>query len=341
MTKSTTPPAVIRWLYVCCGMIFVMALLGAITRLTESGLSITQWDPISGALPPLNDTAWQKAFADYKTIPQYQIFNHGMSLDEFKNIFFWEWFHRLWGRLIGFVLAVPLIYFNVTRQIPKRLFYKLCAIFALGGLQGFIGWFMVQSGLEVRTSVSPYRLALHLGFALLLYALLLWTALGLRSRIPKVKIPQTLMLFGWVTLGFLSTTIIWGAFVAGLRAGGVYNTWPLMDGAFLPSAATSLNPLWLNFFENTALVQFIHRWIGPTTLLMILSLAGRLWAWASQTNRRWLHALAGMAVVQVCLGMATLLTHVEIVIAVVHQAGAITLLTLLLITLHRYAATKR
>lgn len=334
-TKSVTV-----WLYICCAMIFVMALVGAITRLTESGLSITHWEPIRGALPPLNDAEWQKAFADYQTIPQYQIFNRGMSLDEFKNIYFWEWIHRLWGRLIGLVFFLPLLVFYISRKIGHRFFIKLVAIFALGGLQGFIGWFMVQSGLEVRTTVSHYRLALHLGFALLLYALILWTALSnTESENKTIKSESSLLWHGWAALGLLAATIVWGAFVAGMRAGLAYNTWPLMNGSIVPSEAFNMEPAWTNAVANTALVQFIHRWLGPTTMIAVLAFVGRSWKKASVKQKKWLKALGSMAIVQVALGISTLLSHIQIVVAVVHQAGAILLLTLMLINLHYFYET--
>jgi heme a synthase len=374
MNRKTDP--VTLWLFLCCGMIFVMALLGAVTRLTESGLSITSWAPLLGALPPMSAEAWNKAFADYQTIPQYQIFNRGMSLDEFKHIYFWEWFHRLWGRLIGLVFALPLIYFFVAKKISRAFFLKLAGIFALGGLQGFIGWFMVMSGLEVRTTVSPYRLALHLGFALLLYALLLWVGLkrNREGKTPQYVVPDArsairnparpprrrgermslcradarpldsrfrgndvvIVWHGWAALGLLAITILWGALTAGLRAGGAYNAWPLMDGAILPGAAWSLQPAWLNFFENTALVQFTHRWLGPATFLMILAWVARGWRGADEMRKRWLLALAVMSAIQVGLGLGTLLSRVQIIIAVTHQAGAILLLTLMLINLQSF-----
>lgn len=307
-----------------------MAVLGAITRLTESGLSITEWKPLVGALPPLHDTEWAKAFADYQQIPQFKLLKSGMTLAEFKQIFFWEWIHRLWGRLIGFVFAVPFIYFLISKKIDRHLGLKLAAVFALGALQGFIGWFMVQSGLEVRTSVSPYRLALHLGFALLLYSLLLWIALDL-LQIQRIKLPRKIVQQGWVALVLLVITIIWGAFVAGLHAGEAYNTWPLMEGEIFPSAALTLQPKWLNIFENLAFVQFIHRWLGPTTMLVIL-----VWVWRSAhhtTDKKWFYALGIMAFAQVALGISTLLTHANIVLATLHQVGAIILLTLLLVNL--------
>ncbi len=336
MIKRSTDPVTL-WLYTCCGMIFVMALIGAITRLTESGLSITNWEPITGALPPLSAEAWQKAFTDYQAIPQYQIFNRGMSLEDFKYIFFWEWFHRLWGRIIGLVFALPLFYFYATKTISRSYFLKLCLIFALGGLQGFIGWFMVQSGLEVRTSVSPYRLALHLGFALLLYSLLLWVALNRKQNTSAAK---KLTVHGWTALAFLATTIVWGALLAGMRAGLAYNTWPMMDGTALPDGAWNLQPAWLNIFGNMAMVQFVHRWLGPTTFVLIVSWVFRRWQSADAGQKKWLYALGAMAFTQVVLGISTLLSHVNIVIAVTHQAGAIILLTLMLVNLQAAASNR-
>jgi heme a synthase len=322
-------------------MIFFMALLGAVTRLTGSGLSITDWDPIMGALPPLSDAAWDKAFAAYQHIPQYQVFNHGMTLDEFKGIYFWEYLHRLWGRLIGFAFGIPLVIFFLQKKIDRILFIRLAAIFGLGALQGFIGWFMVQSGLEVRTSVSPYRLALHLGFALLIYAIILWTAL---DRIEDKRAPVTwcMVRHGWTALGFLIVTMTWGAFTAGLHAGEAYNTWPLMEGEVLPSAAFTLLPKWINAFENLAFVQFIHRWLGPLTMLVVLAWVFRAWRDADKKRKRMIFALGAMALLQVGLGLATLLSRTEITLAVLHQAGAILLLTLLLINLHMIqCATQR
>ncbi|MDX2028136.1 MAG: COX15/CtaA family protein [Alphaproteobacteria bacterium] len=326
------------WLFACCGMVFAMALLGAITRLTESGLSITDWNPVMGALPPLGEAAWNKAFSAYQAIPQYQILNRGMTLEEFKGIYFWEWLHRLWGRLTGVVFALPFLWFLAQRRIDRTTGLKLAGILALGGLQGFIGWFMVQSGLELRTSVSPYRLALHLGFAVLLYALMLWMALG-RADMMEVKASKNIQRFGWLVLGLLGLTMIWGALVAGLRAGEAYNTWPLMEGEFLPAAAWALQPKWLNFFENLALVQFIHRWLGPLTVLGILAWTARLWRKAGRDEKFWIYALGSMAILQTALGLATLLTHVDIVLAVAHQAGALMLLSLMLVNLRMISGT--
>jgi cytochrome c oxidase assembly protein subunit 15 len=315
-------------------MVFVMALLGAITRLTESGLSITEWNPLMGALPPLSDEAWNKSFTDYQRIPQYKVLHRGMGLDEFKDLYFWEWLHRFWGRFIGLVFALPFVWFLVKKQLDRKLALRLAVIFALGGLQGFIGWFMVKSGLEVRTSVSPYRLALHLGFALLIYALMFWAALGLLD-LHRFRISKNHARDGWVALAFLVTTMVWGVFVAGLHAGEAYNTWPLMDGNIVPTAAFTLRPKMLNIFENLALVQFIHRWLGPTTLIVILAWVYRCARVLKDPDRRWFYALGGVALAQVLLGIATLLTHANITIATLHQAGAIMLLPLLLFNLSR------
>ncbi len=312
-------------------MIFVMALLGAITRLTESGLSITIWEPVLGAMPPLNGADWNKAFAAYRQIPQYQVLHSGMTLQEFKGIYFWEWLHRLWGRLIGIAFAAPFLFFLLRGKIDKPFGLRLAGILALGGLQGFIGWFMVESGLAVRTSVSPYRLALHLGFALLIYSLLLWTALDALT-LRQNKTTPSIQRHAWIALALLALTMLWGAFTAGLHAGEAYNSWPLMDGELLPSAAFTILPKWKNLFENLALVQFVHRWLAPITALVILA-----WAWRLRgaADKGWVHALGAMTLVQIALGLSTLLTHAEIMLATLHQAGAIALLTLVLVNLRK------
>ncbi len=320
--------AIRRWLFICCAMIFAMAVIGAITRLTESGLSIVEWAPITGTLPPLNESEWEQAFTAYQQIPQYKLLNAGMSLAEFKTIYFWEWLHRLWGRLIGLVYALPFFWFLARRQIPHAYQSKLWLGLLLGALQGAVGWYMVSSGLSKLVYVSHYRLALHLSLALVIYSYLLWLAFSLRPVGDTIAARSHSRRHGWLALACVALTIIWGAFVAGLKAGWVYNTFPLMDGAFLPDAAWTLEPAWQNFFANTALVQFTHRALGMATGLVI-----GLWCWllwrrgkASQIT----FALAGMVALQIALGIATLLSQVHIVLGTLHQAGAIVLLTLLL-----------
>jgi cytochrome c oxidase assembly protein subunit 15 len=335
--KSHPAKPITYWLLLCCGMVFMMALLGAITRLTESGLSITDWNPVMGAVPPLTEADWNKAFDSYRHIPQYQILHGSMTLGEFKHIYFWEWLHRLWGRLIGLAFAVPFIWFLARGRIGRALGMRLAVIFSLGALQGFIGWFMVQSGLAVRTSVSPYRLALHLGFALVIYAVMLWTALDLlgMKKPPVGAGIARLRKQGWYVLGLLAVTMLWGALTAGLHAGEAYNTWPLMEGEIVPQAAFTLLPKWINIFENLALVQFIHRWLGPATMITILAWVTRGVRTLKNSDKRWFYGLGAMAIVQAALGLAALLTQANIVLATLHQAGAITLLSLLLVNLWR------
>lgn len=336
MTATTSAvAAVYRWLLLCCAMIFAMAVIGAITRLTESGLSIVEWAPLTGAVPPLNVAEWDKAFAAYQQIPQYKLLKSGMTLAEFKSIYFWEWLHRLWGRLIGLAYALPFFWFLARRKIPAGYQGKLWLGLLLGGLQGAVGWFMVASGLSQLVYVSHYRLALHLCLALLIYAYLLWLALGLK---PSPNPRHCSRRQGWLALACLALTIVWGAFVAGLKAGWVYNTFPLMDGALMPDAAWTLEPLWLNFFANTALVQFSHRLLSMTTGLVIWAWCWRLWQ--RKAAGRGTLALALMVGLQISLGIATLLSQVNIVLGTLHQAGAILLLTLLLLQIHTLKPVK-
>lgn len=332
---------VAAWLLTCAAMVFAMAIIGAITRLTESGLSITEWKPITGAIPPLTEAQWLVEFEKYRQIPEYQIINKGMSLDEFKFIFFWEWFHRLWGRLIGLVFFVPFVWFWATGRLSKPLVPKLLGIFALGGLQGFIGWFMVQSGLSVRTDVSHYRLALHLGMALVLYGMLLWVALGLLDPRPlahKAANAVSLRRHGKAALALVAVTVVWGAFVAGLDAGFAYNTWPLMNGSFAPPEMWTLTPLWKNLVENTAAVQFTHRWLAILTAGVVLAYAWRIGQQADLDSRTKAVALGLSAgvLLQVLLGIATLLAAVPVALGAAHQGGAIVVITLLVWTLHEF-----
>ena len=264
-----TPSALARpialWLWCVAGLVFAMVLVGGATRLTQSGLSIVEWRPITGAVPPLSQEDWQAEFAKYKTIPQYERLNRGMSLDEFKAIYWWEWGHRLLGRLIGVVFAVPFLWFLWRRAIDQRLAAALAGIFVLGGVQGAVGWWMVSSGLTERVSVSQYRLAFHLTLASLIYAALVAVADGAWPRAPEpagiVRAPQRLRLTAVALLGLVIGQIFLGALVAGLHAGLIYGTWPLIDGAIVPPAASLLfeQPPWRNFFENTLTVQFDHR----------------------------------------------------------------------------------
>lgn len=338
-SEKLRPRLVSNWLFLCAFMVFAMAVIGATTRLTESGLSITEWKPVMGAMPPASDADWVKEFTLYKKTPEYQQKNKGMTLLEFKKIYFWEWFHRLWGRLIGIVYFLPFLLFWLNAWIPRRYGWRLFGLFLLGGAQGLIGWFMVQSGLIDRPNVSHYRLALHLFCALLLYGFLIWLALSVRlekARTVYLNHPNstwTLKLHALVTLLILSCTIVWGAFVAGLDAGLIYNEFPTMGvGRLTPYEMWHMTPAWLNLFENHASVQFIHRWLAVISVLMILALSTH--AMLLDIRSRVFPVLAVMALLQAGLGVLTLLSGVNIYAAVLHQAGALILLGLLITALH-------
>jgi len=320
-SDNNASSAIIAWLSFTAFMVFAMAVIGAITRLTESGLSMVEWNPIIGALPPVSETEWQRVFDLYKEIPQYQQVNSWMELSDFKRIFFWEWLHRLWGRLIGLVYALPLLWFWVKGQMPEGYKPRLLFILVLGAAQGLMGWYMVMSGLSERIDVSHYRLAAHLSLAVLIYGFLLWTIFDLRNGRARWSMENfCLKLHGLTALFFLSLTIIWGAFVAGTNGGLVYNTWPLMGGELVPVEVKSLSSL----HETPAAIQFVHRWIAILAGLFTLTFAWRVKA----------GALAGMTFIQVGLGISTLLLGVPILLAAAHQAGALVLLGLLLFNLH-------
>lgn len=323
-------------------MIFLMVVLGGITRLTQSGLSITEWQPLSGVIPPLTHAQWLAEFDRYKAIPQYRAIPDGMTLAQFKWIFFWEYLHRLWGRLIGFVFAAPLFYFAARRRLSKRLALPLIGILLLGGAQGALGWYMVESGLVHRLSVSQYRLTAHLALALALYAAILWTALGLpaRSEIAGGAARGPAPGPGWrraaeAILVLVALTIAAGGFTAGLHAGLVYNTFPLMDGRLVPAGYARLHPFYLNWFANVAAVQFDHRVLAMTTLTSVVCLwAAGLRARLPSAARRALWALFAVVLAQASLGVSTLILVVPVPLAVAHQAGAVLLLTAAILFRH-------
>jgi heme a synthase len=333
------------WLLACCAMIFVMVVLGGITRLTESGLAITEWQPVTGVLPPLNEAQWADEFDKYKAIPQYHALHNDMTLVEFKTIFFWEYVHRLWGRLIGVVFALPFCYFLLRGRISRAVAPRLAGLFLLGALQGALGWYMVESGLAERVEVSQYRLAAHLLAAALIYAALLWVALDLlRPHPPAERDPRQAVLSRGIgaVLGLVLLTLVAGAFVAGLRAGAIYNTFPLMGARLAPGEYWQLAPAWRNWFENAAAVQFDHRLLAETTWLVVAA----LWFYGLRLTlvppaRLALHALFAVATLQAGLGIATLLLVVPLPLAVTHQAGAMLLLTSAVAALHVLRAPQR
>lgn len=317
------------WLFAVAGLIAVMVVVGGLTRLTESGLSIVSWKPIHGALPPLSDADWAQEFDAYKQIPQYQQLNKGMSLDQFKAIFWWEWSHRNLGRLIGFAFFIPFVVFLARGMVERALIPRLLVLFALGGLQGALGWFMVASGLTERVSVSQYRLVAHLGLALVIYGAIVWTALPLWRGVWPMKIsPHVLFRASLAVLGLIFFQILLGGFVAGLDAGLTYNTWPLMDGQVVPDGAYAYAPFWLAPFEDVTTVQFNHRVVAYLLAAAVIALwlVGRqrgLTGLATATS----NALFATVAAQVVIGIWTLIEVVPIPLGALHQFGAVAVLT--------------
>ena len=311
--------AVAVWLFICAAFTFAMVVVGGITRLTESGLSIAEWQPLMGAVPPLSQADWEALFARYRETPQFGKVFPDMGVEGFKRIFWWEYTHRLLGRLIGLVFLVPFLYFLVKKKLAKPLAWKLAGVFVLGGLQGAMGWYMVKSGLVDDPRVSHFRLTAHLGLALVIFAAEFWLALEILSADQKKKYqPLALAVAGLVFLMALS-----GGFVAGLRAGHAYNTFPLMNGHLVPPEAFMLEPWWRNFFWNVATVQLVLRAI----FWLLLILIPLLWWQARRTQAKLAaHHLLGMFLLQATLGISTLLLAVPVPLAALHQAGAVLLL---------------
>jgi heme a synthase len=325
-SSAAVPIAV--WLFGCCALIFLMVIVGGITRLTLSGLSITEWKPVIGIVPPLSAAEWAAEFAKYQKIPEYQAVHYAMSLDEFKSIYHWEYFHRLLGRVIGLAFAIPFVWFAVRRQLPRQLVWPLAGILFLGAAQGGLGWYMVKSGLADRIEVSQYRLVAHLALALTIYAAVLWTALGIARGAPVPGSSPGWRRAGETVLALVALTILAGGFVAGTHAGLTYNTFPLMDGRLVPAGYSQLHPFYLNWFENVAAVQFDHRLLAVSTAAAIVLLwtAGRR-ANLPRTARTALHALLIIALLQVALGISALLLVVPVPLAAAHQAMAVILLS--------------
>ena len=346
LARRPAPRAVAAWLFVICAMLLVMIALGGATRLTGSGLSIMEWAPLMGTLPPLSETEWRRLYALYQQIPQYSLVNQGFGIEGFKGIFWLEWTHRLWGRLIGIAFLLPLIWFAVRGAIDGRLARRLGLLFLLGGLQGAIGWFMVASGFAAdSTAVSPYRLVVHLTMALVLYSVILWTALGLwRDGAPAAAepaaAPPALRRLSVAVLHLVALTVVAGGFVAGLHAGLTYNTFPLMDGRLVPEGYWTLPGL-RNLTENIPAVQFDHRLLATGTALLALgTIAYSLRAGVRGVLRTRLLLLGGAVLAQYALGVSTLLWVVPVPLATAHQAMAVLLLTAALALLHAQPRTQ-
>ena len=325
---SSNHAAVRMWLTIVALLVIAMVAVGGVTRLTDSGLSITEWQPILGAIPPLSTASWQEAFTKYKQIPEYRDVNAGMDLAGFKAIFWWEWIHRFLGRFIGLVFAVPLLLFWVRGQIPQGYHWKFVALLLLGGLQGFIGWYMVQSGLTERVDVSQYRLALHLCTAFLILAGVIWCLLSLRSDSGEVyfdNLPNGTLALSWALVLLVFSQVALGAFVAGTKAGLVYTTWPLMDGDFIPEGLYSLTPWYLNAGEDQLTIQFNHRIMAYVLLGLSAIQVWRTWNADNDAVSRSATWLACLMVLQAVLGIWTLLFvdgAIPIGLGVAHQTLA-------------------
>ena len=319
---------VAAWLLACCALVFAMVVVGGVTRLTHSGLSIVEWQPVAGAVPPLDESAWQAEFDKYKLSPEFRQRNFDMTLEGFKEIYWWEFVHRLLGRATGLVFLLPFLYFVVRRHVRGMLAWRLAFIFALGGLQGAVGWLMVKSGLVDNPAVSSVRLAAHLGLALLIYGAILWTALGLAweaadrasARLVRLSRAFAVLVFAMA---------LSGALVAGIHAGLAYNTFPLMDGQWIPDEVLLIEPWWKNFVFNMATVQLDHRALA----LLVAMGAVLLWALvrrdltASPRHKAWSTAIVVAVALQICAGIATLLARVPVPLAAIHQAGAVIVFT--------------
>jgi heme a synthase len=326
------------WLWVVALFVLAIVVVGGATRLTESGLSITEWNPVLGVIPPLSEAEWLVEFEKYRQIPEYQQINRGMSLDAFKTIYWWEWTHRLLGRLVGFVFAVPFVIFAVRGWISRSMMPRLGLLFVLGGLQGVVGWWMVASGLTERTDVSQYRLATHLTLACIILAATVWIAEGFRPHRLRFSEATGLRFAALLIVALTLLQIFLGGLVAGLNAGLVYNTWPLMDGDFVPAGLLAQAPWWINFFENHTTVQFVHR-IGAYALLAAAAynlVAVHRRALEPATIRR-SRLLLALVVLQAGIGIATLLLVVPMSLALAHQTLAAVLLIVAAVHARRIA----
>jgi heme a synthase len=326
LTTDKNDRAIGTWLLVMAVLVFAMVVVGGATRLTESGLSMVHWQPLSGAIPPISDAEWQAEFEAYQAFPEYQILNRGMELEEFKSIFWWEFSHRLLGRLIGLAFALPLLLFVAKRMVRLELKMTLFLLFALGAAQGLLGWYMVQSGLVDEPAVSQYRLAAHLGMALILMGALLWVGLGLLRPKQDVKSSRRPLwnMSRWFA-GMVFVQCLLGALVAGLDAGMAYNTWPLMDGRLIPDGLFEFSPWYLNFGESSLTVQFDHRMVAYAVfafgLYLFLKVRATITKEAGDGIRKAAHAVIGLLFLQILLGIATLVYQVPVGLGTLHQAG--------------------
>jgi cytochrome c oxidase assembly protein subunit 15 len=328
LSSDRSKPVAI-WLLVVAAMVLAMVIVGGATRLTDSGLSITEWKPVTGALPPLSEADWGAEFARYRQIPQYSQLNAGMSLADFKAIYWWEWSHRLLGRLTGVVFFLPFVWFAARRQLPRRLFIRLGGIFILGGLQGLVGWWMVASGLATRVSVAPERLMVHLGLAFALLGLLLWTAFDAWSGAARQTLPSPWGRRAAWLLGLIYLQVLLGALVAGNDAGLIYNDWPLMNGALVPDDYAGAS-LWATLAHSQGAVQLHHRIVAYVLTLVAVAVGWAAWRsnYLARESKLLAVAVAGGVVLQAVLGVITLVLHATVGLSIAHQLAAALVLTL-------------
>jgi len=320
------------WLASCCFLIFLMIIIGGITRLTDSGLSIVEWHPLTGLLPPINSNAWNEVFSQYQKTPEFQLLNPSMSIQEFKPIFWMEYLHRMWGRMLAIIYLLPMIFFIATRRIQRKIYPHLLIIFLLGFFQGLLGWFMVKSGLVDRPDVSHYRLTVHLMLAIFIYSYLFWIFLKVYRPDNRVIVSKKTIFIrklSTIVLVLILTTLASGGLVAGLDAGSIYNTFPLMGDSLIPSEVMVLKPWFTNFGENVVTVQLQHRILGVITSIFVIL----LWIKAKATNvtngmNLVINCLAVMTGLQIILGITTLVLASPIILASLHQANSIIVLTL-------------
>ena len=333
-SRHDSPAAIVAiriWLFLLAFLVFCMVLVGGAVRLTDSGLSITEWQPLLGAIPPLTEADWAVAFEKYRQIPEYTLVNKGMSLEEFKFIYWWEWSHRLLGRLIGVAFLLPFLFFWIKGYLTKALTARLAVIFILGGLQGAMGWYMVASGLSERVDVSQYRLAAHLVLATVIFGAIIWVALGLGSARRALR--EARPWFAMALVALIVAQVGMGGFVAGIDAGMGYNTWPLMDGRLIPNGLWVMTPAWKNVFENALTVQFFHRLIAYVIAVCLL-----LYAWRRRSSATLM--LVAVVAAQIMVGIMTLLHQVPLGLALIHQGGALVLLATALWNLHRVLVSR-
>ena len=328
------------WLSVCCVLVVSMILLGGVTRLTHSGLSMVDWDPIMGVVPPLNEGEWLETFERYKEYPEYQVVNKGMGLGEFKRIFYFEYAHRVLGRSIGIAFLLPCLFFVFTRRLDRALTLRLSFVFLLGGAQGLLGWYMVKSGLIDVPRVSAYRLTAHLMLAVVILGYMMWLVFDLTRRAAKPLVSGGLRLYAWLMLIMVAIMIATGGFVAGTRAGFAFNTFPMMYDRWVPEGMWVMQPLWANLFENVATVQFIHRCLAYVVTLLILG----FWAVTLRADsdlRRGATLLVLAIAGQIALGISTLLYSVPVSLAAAHQGGALIVFSVTVYICHLVSRTRR